>query len=75
MFKERIVYFIGYSKSKYNRLETHWTRYSRNWDESNLWDTWLKIQIIYKLLYISKHSNYKDLKFINFPGMGFFKNL
>ena len=75
ILRERVVYFLGYSRSKFNKLDTHWTNYSRKWNESNLWDTWLKTQILYKLIFITKHPKKNDIKFINFPGMGFFKNL
>jgi hypothetical protein len=72
IFKERLKYILNYTQKKYNKLDTHWTIYSRNWNESNLWDTWLKIQIIYKILLEKNIISINDVNFINFPGMGFY---
>ena len=72
ILKERITYSLGLMRSAHNRIDTGWTKYSRNWNESNLWDTWLKIQIIYKILVYKKN---KKINFIDFPGMGFYNHL
>jgi hypothetical protein len=74
IFKERLKYFINYLLPKYSRINTHWTNYSRNWNESNLWDTWLKIQILYKILIVFDVSNSQKINFIDFPGMGYYKS-
>jgi hypothetical protein len=74
ILKERLMYIINYMHPKYNKIDTHWTKYSREWNESNLWDTWLKIQIIYKILLIHDTKYSDKISFINFPGMGYFKS-
>jgi hypothetical protein len=74
ILKERVMYFINYTHPKYARIGTHWTKYSRRWNESNLWDTWLKIQIIYKILLAFDSKYHKKINFISFPGMGYYKS-
>ena len=73
ILKERFMYFINYTHPKYARIDTHWTKYSRRWDESNLWDTWLKIQILYKILLVFDYKYHEKINFIEFPGMGYYK--
>lgn len=73
ILKERLMYFINYTHPKYARIDTHWTKYSRRWDESNLWDTWLKIQILYKILLVYDYKYSENINFIDFPGMGYYK--
>jgi hypothetical protein len=74
ILRERFMYFINYTHPKYSRISTHWTKYSRKWDESNLWDTWLKIQILHKILMIFDKKYTKKINFIDFPGMGYYKS-
>lgn len=74
IFKERLIYFINYIHPKYARIDTHWTKYSRKWNESNLWDTWLKIQILYKILLAYDSKYFEKINFIDFPGMGYYKS-
>lgn len=40
LFTERLRYGLTLQRPKHDRIHTHWSQYSRRWDESNLWDTW-----------------------------------
>jgi hypothetical protein len=70
---ERARFCITLLRSKHNSISTHWTHYSREWHESNLWDSWFRMLTIARidnnvLLSSSKWG------FINFPGIGFNHN-
>ena len=69
--QERMNYFIALQSPKHNRLHTHWTRYSRRWSESNLWDTWLRLQTIARIDIAFAGNNSSEWNFINFPGIGY----
>ena len=43
---------------KYNSITTHWNNYNRKWDESNLWDSWFRMQTLAR---IEIYSDYKNL--------------
>ena len=74
IFFERLKYFIFLIRPKNSKITNHWSEYSRGWNESNLWDSWFRVQT---LIIIESYLNpkSKDLgKFIDFPGIGFRKN-
>ena len=68
---ERARYFISLQMPKNNYVHTHWTNYSRNWSESNLWDTWFRLQTIAKIDIAVSGKNHNNWNFIDFPGIGF----
>jgi len=69
--KERLRYCLTLLRPKYNRIETHWSYYSRKWFESNLWDSWFRMLLIARVdKYINKDDAY-DWGFIDYPGIGF----
>ena len=37
---ERLRYGLTLLRRRHDRIQTHWSRYSREWSESNLWDSW-----------------------------------
>jgi hypothetical protein len=69
---ERIKYVLNLARPKHNRIKTHWSAYSRNWHESDLWDTWFRLLTLERI----KISITKDTsgikKFIDYPGIGYF---
>jgi hypothetical protein len=69
--KERLRYFLSTLLFKNRRINTHWTKYSRNWSESNLWDTWFRLQTIARIDIALNCKNTKRWGFIDFPGIGF----
>ena len=67
---ERAKYCLTLLRPKHNNIKTHWTEYSREWSESNLWDSWFRMLTIAR---IDKTICLSSSKwgFINFPGIGF----
>ena len=66
---ERARFCLTLLRFKHNKIKTHWTKYSREWHESNLWDSW------FRMLTIARIDNSISLSssnwgFINFPGIG-----
>lgn len=41
--QESIRHSILLLKPKHDRIHTHWSQYSRRWNESNLWDSWFRV--------------------------------
>lgn len=70
--KERLRYFISLQHPKHNRISTHWTNYSRSWNESNLWDTWFRLQTLARIEIALGESSPRDYGFINYPGIGYY---
>jgi hypothetical protein len=40
---ERIRHGLSLQRSCHNKIYTHWSHYSREWGESNLWDSWFRM--------------------------------
>ncbi len=68
---ERLRFGITLLRPKNNQLHTHWSRYSRGWEESNLWDSWFRMLTIARIDIASNPSKISEWGFINFPGIGF----
>lgn len=74
IFMERLRYFSALNHPKHNKIKTHWTSYSRDWSESNTWDTWFRLMTIARVLFkLDKHEGV-NWSFINFPGIGFYNS-
>lgn len=69
---ERLRYFIALQFPKHNLHHTHWTKYSRHWSSSNLWDTWLRLLTIARIDCALNNSHRDRWGFINFPGIGYY---
>ena len=69
-FNERLFYSTRLIHPKHNRIKTHWTKYSRSWNESDLWDTWFRLLAIAR---IDKALNLElwNWKFPKYIGLGF----
>ena len=65
IFFKRLRFFISLQRNKYNQISTQFQVKKRNWNESNLWDTWFRLLLIAK---IDCFVNKKPLKwnFIKF---------
>lgn len=60
--------------NKNNRINTHWTSYQRDWNESNLWDSWFRYLTIIKIektLGLLRKEEEKIYQFIDYPGIGY----
>jgi hypothetical protein len=72
---ERLRYAATLLRPKHDRIHTHWSDYSREWGESDLWDSWFRMLTLARIdcAFSPKHS--KSWGFINFPGIGFHPSL
>lgn len=52
-----------------DRVHTHWTRYSRKWNESDLWDSWFRMLTVARVDVALNSAT--DWGFIDYPGIGF----
>ena len=71
LFKERIRYAIALQCPWNNSIKTHWSRYCREWNESNLWDSWFRMMTIARIQIANNPKLVKEWGFINYPGIGF----
>jgi hypothetical protein len=69
--KERARYFLALLSPKHDRLNTHWTSYSRHWSESDLWDTWFRLLTLARIDCAINPVNHDRWGFIDFPGIGY----
>lgn len=60
-------------RPKYNRIHTHWSRYSREWGESDLWDSWFRLLAVARIECALSPQASKHWGFIDYPGIGFFR--
>lgn len=70
---ERFRQMITLLRPKYNKIDTHWSKYSRSWNESSLWDSWFRLMAIAKIeSFIFEESD--NWNFIDYPGLGYKSN-
>lgn len=69
--KERLRYCLALQRPKHNRIATHWSRYSRAWDESDLWDSWFRMLALARIDLALNGPLNRNWGFINYPGIGF----
>ncbi len=72
---ERIRYALALQRSCYNRIHTHWSQYSREWGESNLWDSWFRMLTLARIDVALNPEAIKRWGFIDYPGIGYHKLL
>ena len=69
---ERAIYFINLFLKGRATVSTHWSQNDRNWGESNLWDTWVRLLT---LASIDCKINKEKIKywpfFLDYPGIGY----
>ena len=68
---ERIRSTLTLLRPKHNRIHTHWSEYSREWGESDLWDSWFRMLTLARIDCALNPENAKNWGFIDFPGIGF----
>jgi hypothetical protein len=68
---ERLRYSLALLRPKNARIHTHWTRYSRRWDESDLWDTWFRLMALARIDVALHPEHAAHWGFIDYPGIGF----
>ncbi|MDC1322459.1 hypothetical protein N8254_03390 [Pseudomonadales bacterium] len=72
---ERLKQFLTLLRPKHNRMATHWSEYSRRWNESNLWDSWFRMLTIARIDVALDSKRASEWGFIDFPGIGFHSSL
>ena len=68
---ERLRYALALQRHKYDRIETHWSTYSRRWNESDLWDSWFRMLVLARIECAIDRQTAGKWGFIDFPGIGF----
>ena len=75
LFAERLRYGLTLQRPKHDRIHTHWSRYSRRWNESDLWDSWFRMLALARIdtAVYPEHSGHWG--FIDYPGIGYHPSL
>ena len=68
---ERLRYSLTLLRSKHNRIDTHWSEYSRKWEESDLWDSWFRMLTVARIDLALDPQKFSEWGFIDYPGIGF----
>jgi hypothetical protein len=69
--KERLKHSLTLLRPKHNRIHTHWSEYSRRWNESDLWDSWFRMSTIARIDVAFNPERISEWGFIDYPGIGF----
>ncbi len=72
---ERLRLALTLLRPKHDRIHTHWSDYSREWGESDLWDSWFRMLTVARIDCAFNPEHTKSWGFINFPGIGFHPSL
>lgn len=72
---ERLRYALTLQRPVHDRIHTHWSLYSREWNESDLWDSWFRMLTLARIDCAFEPSHIDDWGFINFPGIGYHPSL
>lgn len=73
--QERMRQAITLLRPRHDRMHTHWSRYSREWGESDLWDSWFRMQTLARIECAFDSSCAARWGFIDYPGIGFHPSL
>lgn len=71
LFLERLRYALTLQRPRHNRIHTHWSRYSRRWDESDLWDSWFRMMTLARIEVALDPSAASRWGFVDYPGIGY----
>ncbi len=72
---ERCHYALALQRSHHHRIATHWSAYSRRWDESDLWDSWFRMLALARIECAMDPAAATNWGFIDFPGIGYHQTL
>lgn len=72
---ERARYWLALSRPRNARIHTHWSQYSRRWNESDLWDTWFRMMAIARIDVAFAPQRAENWGFIDYPGIGYHSSL
>jgi hypothetical protein len=68
---ERLRYAVSLLRPKNARIHTHWSKYSRAWGESDLWDSWFRMLTLARISVALDVRRANEWGFIAYPGIGF----
>ncbi len=68
---ESVRNFISLMLPRSNTIATHWSIYSRRWDESDLWDSWFRMLTLARIECALGNHDTNNWGFINYPGIGY----
>lgn len=71
LFIERLRYALTLQRPVHDRIKTHWSVYSRRWNEADLWDSWFRMMALARIEVAHDPSAAQDWGFINYPGIGY----
>jgi len=72
---ERSRYGLTLLRPKHDRIQTHWSTYSREWGESDLWDSWFRMLTLARSEVALDLARAADWGFIDYPGIGHHSSL
>lgn len=73
--RERLRYGLTLQRPKHNRIHTHWSQYSRGWNESDLWDSWFRMLALARIDVAMHPEHAGHWGFIDYPGIGYHPSL
>ncbi len=68
---ERLRSALTLLRPRHDRIHTHWSNYSREWGESDLWDSWFRMLTLARIDCAFDPNRSKEWGFIDFPGIGY----
>ena len=68
---ERVRYALALQCPLHDRIATHWSTYSRRWDESDLWDSWFRMLALARIECAMDPAAASRWGFIDYPGIGY----
>ena len=76
---ERMRQAVTLQRSKHDKIKgaEHWTdgKYCREWNESNLWDSYFRLLVIATIDLTLHPKSASDWRFIDYPGIGYHQSL
>ena len=72
---ERLRSALTLLRPRHDRIDTHWSNYSREWGESDLWDSWFRMLTLARIDCALDANRSREWGFIDFPGIGFHPSL
>lgn len=70
-FPEKLKMVLSLSRPQFAKISTHWSQVDRNWNESDMWDSWFRYLII-KRYYTMLGVLDKDSRALETIGIGFY---
>jgi hypothetical protein len=72
---ERARQALTLLRPRHDRITTHWSRYSRAWGESDLWDSWFRMLALARIECSFDPTAAERWGFVDCPGIGYHPSL